>query len=201
MPFTLPELPYAYDALEPVIDRETMQIHHTKHHQTYIDKLNAWLQPHPSYESWSVSNLLQKIEELPTDLQPIVKNHGGGHANHSLFWKIMRKPQENNLPVGTLAQAIDAQFWSFATFKDKFTTAATNQFGSWWAWLVQSGDNLEIISTPNQDSPLMNWKTPLLWLDVWEHAYYLQYQNKRAAYIDARWSLVNWEKVNELYMK
>ena len=201
MSFTLPELPYPYDALEPIIDRETMQIHHTKHHQAYIDKLNAWLQSHPSYESWSVSDLLKKIKELPDDLHKVVRNHGGGHANHTLFRTLMRPTQENNRPSenSPLAQAITKQFWSFEVFTDAFATAASGQFGSGWAWLVKSWDSLEVLATANQDSPLMEGKTPLLALDVWEHAYYLNYQNKRPAYIEARWSVVNWEKVEELY--
>ncbi len=199
MSFTLPPLPYAYDALEPVIDRETMQVHHTKHHQTYIDKLNAGLESYPDYSDWSLKDLLTKIKELPEDLQKVVKNHAGGHHNHSLFWTIMKAPADNNLPTGTLAQAINDNFGSFEGFKDKFSTAATNQFGSGWAWLVKSGESLEVIATANQDSPLMDGKTPLLGLDVWEHAYYLNYQNKRPAYIEARWSVVNWEKVEELY--
>ena len=199
MAFTLPNLPYAYDALEPVIDRETMQIHHTKHHQTYIDKLNAGLESYPEYSTWSLTDLLTKKDELPDSLQGIVKNHAGGHHNHSLFWTIMRSPSDNNLPTGEIAQVINDTFWSFEAFKDKFSTTATNQFGSGWAWLVKSGESLEVISTANQDSPLMDHKTPLLGLDVWEHAYYLNYQNKRPAYIEARWSVINWEKVNELY--
>ena len=199
MAFTLPPLPYSYDALEPIIDRETMQIHHTKHHQTYIDKLNAGLESYPDYSDWSLKDLLTKIKELPEDLQKVVRNHAGGHHNHSLFWTIMKAPSDNNLPTGEIAQAIVDSFWSFQAFKDTFSTAATNQFGSGWAWLVKSGDNLEVIATANQDSPLMDGKTPLLGLDVWEHAYYLNYQNKRPAYIEARWSVINWEKVNELY--
>lgn len=199
MAFTLPPLPYAYDALEPIIDRETMQIHHTKHHQTYIDKLNAGLESYPDYSDWSLKDLLVKIRELPEDLQKVVKNHAGGHHNHSFFWTIMRPATEKNSPSETLAQAITDSFGSFEVFKDKFSTAATNQFGSGWARLVKVGDNLEVIATANQDSPLMEGKTPLLGLDVWEHAYYLNYQNKRPAYIEARWSVVNWEKVEELY--
>lgn len=196
---TLPNLPYSYDALEPIIDAQTMQIHHTKHHQTYIDKLNAWLSAHPTYESWSVVELLNKINELPDSLQGIVRNHAGGHANHSLFWKIMRPASENNQPnlSWSLGQAITNQFGSFESFKDQFSTVAVNHFWSGWAWLVQNGDTLEIMSTSNQDSPLMQNKMPLLWLDIWEHAYYLHYQNKRADYIASRWSLVNWDEVEK----
>ena len=201
MAFTLPPLPYSYDALEPVIDHETMQIHHTKHHQTYIDKLNAGLESHPEYSDWSLKDLLTKKAELPDSLQAVVRNHAWGHHNHSPFWTIMKAPSDNNLPTGEIAQVINDTFWSFEAFKDKFSTTATNQFGSGWAWLVKSGESLEVIATANQDSPLMDHKTPLLGLDVWEHAYYLNYQNKRPAYIEARWSVINWEKVNELYTK
>jgi superoxide dismutase, Fe-Mn family len=196
---TLPPLPYTYDDLEPFIDAMTMQIHHTKHHQTYIDKLNAWLSGHPTYESWSVRDLLTKIKELPDSLQAIVRNHAGWHHNHSLFWKIMRPAQENNKPTewSALHQAVVSTFWSFESFQSQFSDKAVAHFGSGWCWLVKSGDSLEIITTTNQDSPLMNNKTPLLWLDLWEHAYYLHYQNKRADYVSARWTLVNWDEVEK----
>jgi Fe-Mn family superoxide dismutase len=215
---TLPQLPYSYDALEPLIDAMTMQIHHTRHHQTYIDKLNAWISAHPIYESWSVTELLEKINELPDSLQGIVRNHAWWHANHSLFWKIMRSTTDNNMPTewSALHQAIIKIFWSFESFQSSFSDKAVAHFGSGWVWLVSypldkgrsetsaPGVGLggfEIITTSNQDSPLMNWKIPLLGLDLWEHAYYLHYQNKRADYISARWSLVNWDEVEKNFEK
>ena len=196
---TLPQLPYSYDALEPIIDTQTMQIHHMRHHQTYIDKLNAGLSTHPQYEWRSAQELLEKIKELPDSLQSIVRNHAWWHANHSLFWKIMRSSTENNMPStnSLLYQAIIENFSSFESFQTLFNDKAVAHFGSGWCWLVKSSDNLEIITTPNQDSPLMNWQQPLLGLDLWEHAYYLHYQNKRADYISARWSLVNWDEVEK----
>jgi Fe-Mn family superoxide dismutase len=207
---TLPPLPYTYDALEPVIDVMTMQIHHTRHHQTYIDKLNAWLSTYPSYESWSVRDLLIKIKELPDSLQGVVRNHAWWHHNHSLFWKIMKPAQENNRLTAwsAIEQAIINTFWSFEVFQSQFSDKAVGYFGSGWCWLVQFDEmshplgkgglgGFEIITTTNQDSPLMNGKIPLLWLDLWEHAYYLHYQNKRADYISARWSLVNWDEVEK----
>jgi len=200
---TLPQLPYSYDALEPIIDTQTMQIHHMKHHQTYIDKLNAWLSTHPQYEWWSAQELLEKIKELPDSLQGIVRNHAWWHANHSLFWTIMRSSTENNMPStdSSLYQAIVENFWSFDSFKDQFSSDWVAHFGSGWVWLVKDWTKLSIITTSNQDSPLMNWKTPLLGLDLWEHAYYLHYQNKRADYISARWSLVNWDEVEKNFQK
>lgn len=200
---TLPPLPYAYTALEPIIDTQTMQIHHTKHHQTYIDKLNAGLTPYPEYQSRSLEDLLTKIKELPDTLQGVVRNHGGGHHNHSLFWTIMRPAQSDNRPTpeSALATAIDSQFGSFESFQQQFSDKAVAHFGSGWCWLVKSGDTLEIITTSNQDSPLIDGKTPLLGLDLWEHAYYLHYQNKRADYVSARWSVVNWEGVEKKFKK
>ena len=197
---TLPKLPFAYEALEPWIDAKTMEIHHTKHHQTYIDKLNAAIKD-TEWEKMAVEDLLRNFKKVPDDKKAAVKNHGGGHANHSLFWTIL-KPQ-SEVPSGELAKAIDATFGSFDTFKEKFAAAALNQFGSGWAWLVTSGQRtadsgqLEIISTSNQDSPLMDGKTPILGLDVWEHAYYLKYQNKRPDYVAAFWNVVNWEEVEK----
>lgn len=202
MTFQLPPLPYSYDALEPIIDRETMQIHHTKHHQAYLDKLNAWLDSYPHYEWVSVSELLRTLDTLPDALQPIVRNHGGGHSNHSLFWKTLRSPRENNQPHGALLEALTTHFGSFGQFQEAFTNVALNHFGSGWAWLVKTTDNtLMVLSTANQDNPLMQGHTPLLGLDVWEHAYYLKYQNKRADYIQARWSLINWDEVSNLFEK
>ncbi len=197
--FTLPDLPYSTNALEPVIDTQTMTIHHTKHHQWYINNLNAWLEQYPDYQSRSLEDLLTKINDLPDQLQSIVRKQGGWHANHSLFWTIMRPVQEDNKPTWSLAHAIDEQFGSFEAFKEKLSTAAASQFGSGRGWLVKSGNSLEILATANQDSPLMDNKTPLLGVDVREHAYYLHYQNRRPDYLKARWELVNWEKVEELY--
>lgn len=193
MPFTLPALPYAYDALEPHIDAKTMEIHHTKHHQTYVDKLNAAVSG-TEWEKMSVEDLLKNFSKVPDDKKTAVKNHGGGHANHSLFWTVL-SPKGGGAPTGDLAKAIDGAFASFDAFKEKFSTAATGQFGSGWAWLIVDGGKLKVESAPNQDSPLMTGKTPILGLDVWEHAYYLKYQNKRPDYITAFWNLVNWEEV------
>ncbi len=193
--FTLPSLPYEYAALEPHIDAQTMQIHHTKHHQAYVDKLNAALTDHVDLAALSISELLKGIATVPENIRTAVRNHGGGHANHSLFWESL-SPQGGGVPSGVLAEKIIENFGSFQAFKDAFTAAAQNQFGSGWAWLVQQPDGaLVVYSTANQDSPYMTGDTPLLGLDVWEHAYYLKYQNKRPDYVAAFWSLVNWEAV------
>jgi superoxide dismutase, Fe-Mn family len=196
MAFTLPELPYAYDALEPHIDAKTMEIHHTKHHQTYIDKLNAAIAG-TEWENMSVEELVSKLGEVPEDKRGAVRNHGGGHANHSLFWTILGPASTSSAeaPSGELADAINSAFGSFADFQTKFEAAATGQFGSGWAWLVVNEGKLEIVALPNQDSPLSQGKTPILGLDVWEHAYYLKYQNKRPDYIKAFWQVVNWKEV------
>lgn len=196
---TLPQLPYSYDALEPYIDAKTMEIHHTKHHQSYIDKLNAALESHSDLQQKSVEDLLKEIDSIPNDIKTAVQNHGGGHANHSLFWTVIG-PQADSEPSGTLAETIKATFGSFDDFKQKFNDAAAGRFGSGWAWVVvtHSGD-LEIYNTPNQDSPYMQGHTPILGLDVWEHAYYLKYQNKRPEYIDAFWNVVNWEEVERRF--
>jgi superoxide dismutase, Fe-Mn family len=202
MPFELPRLPYAYDALEPHIDARTMEIHHTKHHQAYIDKANAALKGTP-WESRSVEEIIQKLDQLPQDKHTAVRNNAGGHANHSLFWKVMKKGG-GGAPGGDLAKAIDQHLGGFEKFKDEFTQAAMNRFGSGWAWLVllKSGE-LAVTSTANQDNPLMGTVatvcqgTPLLGLDVWEHAYYLKYQNKRPDYVAAFWNVVNWDQVAE----
>ncbi len=197
MAHTLPELPYAYNALEPHVDARTMEIHHQKHHQAYIDKLNAALEKHPELQQKSVEDLLRGINSVPEDIRTAVRNHGGGHANHSLFWPIM-SPNGGGEPQGDLADAINSAFGSFSTFKEQFAAAAAGQFGSGWAWLdVKNDGKLHVHATPNQDSPLMEGHTPILGLDVWEHAYYLNYQNKRAAYIDAWWNVVNWEQVSQ----
>ncbi len=196
MTVTLPKLPYAYDALEPYIDAKTMEIHHTKHHQTYVDKLNEALSKAPELATKKVEELLKDIKSVPDHIQTAVRNHGGGHVNHSLFWELLKK---NVTFEGKVASAIIDEFGSFDKFKEQFVAAATGRFGSGWAWLVLNKKKLEIISTANQDSPIMEGKTPLLGLDVWEHAYYLKYQSKRADYAAAFWNVVNWKKVDELY--
>ena len=193
--FTLPPLPYAYDALAPVIDEKTMTIHHTKHHQAYIDKLNAAVAAEPSLAGKTVEQLLANLPAIPEAVRTAVRNHGGGHANHTLFWTLMRAPREGNAPAGKLAEAIAAKFGSVEKFQELFGAAAAGQFGSGWAWLVAGPDGLEIVATPNQDSPISQGKQPLLGLDVWEHAYYLTYQNRRPDYIKAWWQVVNWDEV------
>jgi superoxide dismutase, Fe-Mn family len=197
MGYSLPDLPYDYSALEPHIDAKTMEIHHTKHHQTYIDKANAALEG-TEWADKPVEELLANISSLPSDKQGPARNHGGGHANHSLFWTIM-SPNGGGEPSGAIASAIDSDLGSFKEFKDKFTEAATLQFGSGWAWLVVNSGKLEVLNRPNQDSPLMDGLTPVLGLDVWEHAYYLNYQNKRPDYIEAWWNVVNWDEVSKRY--
>lgn len=194
MAHQLPKLTYSYDALEPFIDAKTMEIHHTKHHQTYVDKLNAALKEEPQWSDMPAIDLLKKIKEVPEKVRTAVRNHGGGHANHALFWETMT-PGGRGEPKGKLGEAIKTTFGSFDGFKEKFTAAAANHFGSGWAWGCLVNGKLEVFSTPNQDSPWMEDKTPLLGLDVWEHAYYLKYQNRRPEYITAWWNCVNWEKV------
>ncbi|WP_017472584.1 superoxide dismutase [Amphibacillus jilinensis] len=198
--FELPELPYAYDALEPHIDKETMNIHHTKHHNTYVTKLNGALEGYSELQTLTVEELLEDLSKLPADIRTAVRNNGGGHANHSLFWTLL-SPNGGGNPSGELADAITAKFGDFESFKDEFAAAAAGRFGSGWAWLVVNNGELEIISTPNQDTPISEGKTPILGLDVWEHAYYLKYQNKRPDYISAFWNVVDWNKVAELYTK
>ncbi len=193
--YTLPKLPYEYAALEPHIDAKTMEIHYTKHHQTYVDKLNAAVEKFPELAAKSVEELVEGINEVPAEIKTAVQNHGGGHANHSLFWAILA-PNAGGTPTGKIAEAITQQFGSFEKFAEEFNTAATNRFGSGWAWLVVSKEKkLAVISTANQDSPLMEGHTPVLGLDVWEHAYYLNYQNRRPDYIKAFWNVVNWSEV------
>ena len=199
MTYQLPKLPYGYDALEPYIDVETMHLHHEKHHNTYVTNLNAAIEKHPELGSKSIEELIADIDALPEDIRTAVRNNGGGHANHTFFWEIMA-PKAGGEPVGELKAAIDEAFGSFTDFKAKFKAAATTRFGSGWAWLVLKDGKLEITSTPNQDSPLMEGLTPILGLDVWEHAYYLNYRNVRPDYVDAFWNVVNWDKVNELYL-
>lgn len=191
--FTLPELGYDYAALEPYIDAKTMEIHHTKHHATYVSKLNEALKDSPDLLNQDIVNLLSNLGDLPDNVKSAVQNHGGGHHNHTLFWESM-KPGGKELS-SNLGGKIDTAFGSFDNFKTKFSEAAATRFGSGWAWLVSDGKNLDIISTANQDSPLSLGKTPVLGLDVWEHAYYLKYQNRRPEYIDAWWNVVNWSVV------
>ncbi|MCH8523416.1 MAG: superoxide dismutase [Balneolales bacterium] len=198
MAYTLPELPYAYDALEPHFDAKTMEIHHTKHHNAYIQKVNDALSGH-EMASHSIEDVLKNIDKVPADKKQAVINNGGGHANHTLFWTVIG-PDAGGTPTGELAAAIDTAFGSFDAFKEQFANAAATRFGSGWAWLVVSNGKLEVTSTPNQDSPLMEGKTPILGLDVWEHAYYLNYQNRRPDYISAFWNVVNWNKVNEYFL-
>ncbi|MDN4593730.1 superoxide dismutase [Polycladomyces subterraneus] len=195
----LPALPYAYDALEPHIDAQTMEIHHGRHHATYVNNLNAALEGHTALAEKSIEDLLRNIDQVPESIRTAVRNNGGGHANHSLFWQIM-SPNGGGEPSGELANAINQAFGSFDRFKEEFTKAATTRFGSGWAWLVVKKDgSLAVTSTPNQDSPLMEGDTPILGLDVWEHAYYLKYQNKRPEYIKAFWNVVNWDEVAKRY--
>ena len=193
MAFTLPPLPYAYNALEPHIDARTMEIHHTKHHQAYINNVNAALAGSP-LESKTVEALIADLAAVPENIRPVVRNNGGGHANHTLFWTVL-KPGGGGAPTGDLAAAINAACGTFDAFKETFAKAATTRFGSGWAWLSKSGDKLIVESTPNQDSPIMEGRTPILGLDVWEHAYYLHYQNRRPDYISAFWNVVNWDEV------
>lgn len=197
MAYTLPELPYSYDALEPHFDARTMEIHHSKHHNAYIQKVNDALAGH-DLANHTIEEVMQNIDKVPADKKQAVINNGGGHANHTLFWTVVG-PNAGGTPTGDLAAAIDAAFGSFDAFKEQFANAAATRFGSGWAWLVVSGGKLEVTSTPNQDSPLMEGKTPILGLDVWEHAYYLNYQNRRPDYIAAFWNVVNWGKVAEYY--
>ncbi len=195
MAYELPELPYAKDALEPHIDSTTMEIHHGKHHQTYITKLNAALEGHADLASKSIEDLISNLEAVPESIRTAVRNNGGGHANHSLFWKLMA-PNAGGEPTGKLAEAIQSTFGSFDAFKEKFEAAGAGRFGSGWVWLIKNkSGGLEITSTPNQDSPVMTGDTPLLGCDVWEHAYYLKYQNKRPDYLKAFWNVVKWSEV------
>ncbi|MEX0600442.1 MAG: superoxide dismutase [Rhodothermales bacterium] len=195
MAHQLPDLPYAYDALEPTIDEQTMRIHHGKHHQGYVNTLNAALEGHPDLQKKSVEDLLRGIDSVPEDISTAVRNNGGGHVNHSLFWPSM-SPNGGGKPSGDLAGAIDSAFGSFEKFKEKFSSTASSQFGSGWGWLVvDAGGNLKVYSTANQDSPYMKGDTPILGLDVWEHAYYLNYQNNRGTYVGNFWDVVNWDQV------
>lgn len=196
MAFTLPDLPYDYTALEPNIGEDTMRTHHGKHHAAYVKNANAALEKYPELAEKTVEELLKDIDSVPEDIRTAFRNNGGGHANHSLFWTIL-SPNGGGEPTGAVKDAIDEAFGSFNDFKEKFSAAATGRFGSGWAWLVLSDGKLEVTSTPNQDSPLMDGKTPVLGLDVWEHAYYLDYKNVRPDYVQSFWNLVNWDEVNK----
>ena len=205
MSHQLPNLSYSVDALEPHIDARTMEIHHGKHHQTYINNLNAALESNPDLSSKSVDDLISDLSQVPENIRGAVRNNGGGHSNHSFFWQVI-SPSGGGIPVGSLNDAITSAFGSFDAFKDAFTKAALTRFGSGWAWLIKSGDSVAVTSTPNQDSPLMEGiadatGTPLIGLDVWEHAYYLNYQNRRPDYISAFWNIVDWERANALFEK
>lgn len=193
MPFTLAPLPFPADALEPHIDRQTMEIHHGKHHAAYVNNLNAALAKHPALEGKSLEDLLaNNLAIVPEDIRTAVRNNGGGHYNHALFWDLLNPAGKAAAPVGNLAAAIQSTFGSYDKFKELFTTAATTRFGSGWAWLVKKGDKLEVLSTANQDCPLMDGAFPVIGLDVWEHAYYLKYQNRRPDYVAAFWNVLNW---------
>ncbi|HEY7909249.1 MAG TPA: superoxide dismutase [Thermomicrobiales bacterium] len=198
MAYELPALPYAYDALAPTISKETMELHHDKHHAAYVTNVNNALKDQPDLANKSVEALISDLNSVPENIRTAVRNNGGGHANHTLFWEIM-KPGGSNQPTGALAEAINSTFGGFDQFKQQFGQAATTRFGSGWAWLTKSGGKLEISSSPNQDSPLMDGKTPLLGLDVWEHAYYVDYRNRRPDYITAWWNVVNWDEVGKRY--
>lgn len=194
MAFELPKLPYAVDALEPYIDAQTMTIHHDKHHQAYVTNLNGAVEKHPELASKTLEALLKDLNAVPEDIRTVVRNHGGGTWNHSMFWEIMA-PKAGGAPKGDLAKAIDAGFTSFDNFKAEFEKAANGRFGSGWAWLVKKGSGLAVVSTANQDNPMSEGSTPILGIDVWEHAYYLKYQNRRAEYVTNWWNVVNWDAV------
>ncbi|PIR49108.1 superoxide dismutase [Candidatus Peregrinibacteria bacterium CG10_big_fil_rev_8_21_14_0_10_55_24] len=199
MPFNLPKLPYAYDALEPSIDAKTMEIHHGKHHQAYVDKANAALEG-TEWLSRPIEDVMARLMEVPEDRRQAVRNHGGGVLNHAIFWTVMG-PKAGGEPQGDLGKAIQSAFGDFASFQEQFTQAALSQFGSGWAWLVAGDSRLEITQTANQDSPVTQGLTPLLCIDVWEHAYYLRYQNRRPEYVKAWWNVVNWQEVAQRFAK
>ncbi|HFP8117872.1 superoxide dismutase [Enterococcus faecium] len=198
MTYTLPDLPYAYDALEPYIDEETMHLHHDKHHNTYVTNLNSAIEKYPELGEKTIEELLSDMDAIPTDIKTAVRNNGGGHANHSFFWEIMA-PNAGGEPTGEIKEVINEAFGDFSSFKEEFKKAAAGRFGSGWAWLVMENGKLAITSTANQDSPLMEGKTPILGLDVWEHAYYLKYKNVRPDYIAAFWNVINWDEVNKRF--
>jgi Fe-Mn family superoxide dismutase len=199
MAFNVPPLPYAFDALEPYIDKQTMEIHHDKHHGAYVTNLNKALESAPDLPNKTIEELLaNSCAIVPENIRTAVRNNGGGHINHSMFWQIMA-PKAGGNPVGNIAQAINSTFGSFDTFKEKFGAAGTTRFGSGWAWLIKSSKGIEIISTANQDSPVMDGNSPIMGLDVWEHAYYLKYQNRRPEYIGAWWNVVNWAEIEKRF--
>jgi Fe-Mn family superoxide dismutase len=198
MAHTLPPLPYAFDALEPHIDAQTMQIHHGKHHQAYVNNLNAALEKAPELQNKPLDDLLGKLDAVPEGIRMAVRNNGGGHWNHSLFWQIMA-PKAGGEAPGALGEAIRSSFGDFAKFREQFAAAGVGRFGSGWAWLAKKGNGLSVVSTANQDSPLSDGLTPILGIDVWEHAYYLNYQNRRADYVNAWWNVVNWKAVADKY--
>jgi Fe-Mn family superoxide dismutase len=198
MAFELPKLPYAVDALEPYIDAQTMTIHHDKHHQAYVTNLNGAIEKHPELASKSLEDLLMDLNAVPEDVRTVVRNHGGGTWNHSMFWEIMG-PKAGGAPKGDVAKAIDAAFGSFDAFKTEFEKAANGRFGSGWAWLVKKGNGVAVVSTANQDNPMSEGMTPIFGIDVWEHAYYLKYQNRRAEYVTNWWNVINWDAVAERY--
>jgi len=196
MAHALPPLPYAFDALEPHIDKQTMEIHHGKHHAAYVNNLNAALEKHPELQSKSAEDLIRGINSVPDDVRTAVRNNGGGHVNHTMFWQIMA-PNAGGAPSGAIADALNSSFGSFDAFKEQFSKAGVGRFGSGWAWVVDAGGKLVIESTPNQDNPMMDGKKPVFGIDVWEHAYYLKYQNRRPDYIAAWWNVVNWAEINK----
>jgi Fe-Mn family superoxide dismutase len=196
MAHSLPPLPYPSDALEPHIDKQTMEIHHGKHHNAYVTNLNAALDKHPELQSKSAEDLIRGISSVPEDVRTAVRNNGGGHVNHSMFWQIMA-PNAGGQPAGAIADAINAAFGGFDKFKEEFKKAAVGRFGSGWAWVVNTGGKIAIESSPNQDNPMMDGKKPVFGIDVWEHAYYLKYQNRRPDYVDAWWNVVNWNEINK----
>ncbi len=198
MTFELPKLPYAVDALEPYIDAQTMTIHHDKHHQAYVTNLNGAIDKHPELASKSLENLLMDLNSVPEDVRTVVRNHGGGTWNHSMFWEIMAS-KAGGAPKGELAKAVDSAFGSFDAVKAEFEKAANGRFGSGWAWLVKKGSGLAVVSTANQDNPMSDGMTPILGIDVWEHAYYLKYQNRRAEYVTNWWNVLNWDAAAERY--
>jgi superoxide dismutase, Fe-Mn family len=198
MTFELPKLPYAVDALEPYIDAQTMTIHHDKHHQAYVTNLNGAIDKHPELASKALENLLMDLNSVPEDVRTVVRNHGGGTWNHSMFWEIMA-PKAGGAPKGELAKAVDSAFGSFDAFKAEFEKAANGRFGSGWAWLVKKGSGLAVVSTANQDNPMSDGMTPILGIDVWEHAYYLKYQNRRAEYVTNWWNVLNWDAAAARY--
>lgn len=198
MKHELPKLPYDYNALEPYIDEQTMNIHHTKHHQAYVNNLNAALEKHPELSEKTLLELIRDLDSVPEDIRTAVRNNGGGHLNHSMFWTLMQKA-EGQMPEGAILEAINEKFGSYEEFKDVFSKAATTRFGSGWAWLVLKDGKLDVVSTANQDNPVSEGLVPVLGLDVWEHAYYLKYQNRRPEYIENWFNVVNWKEVSKLY--